>query len=550
MSARMRMGKSTAVLAFVLVATAVQVVEGFSSSSPSSIKRISSSLDALPKKGADLSQSDLHFAVETSEGRRRPDDSALSAVAVSGGSGSSAQQIVLVDADEDFKMESLSLPGTTAQKAIDFKSLQSTLTAALLITGNTVGAGALALPELAARPGLAPSTGMFVTAYVINLLSGLILAEVAIKQFEETTSNDTGNDNQEEDLPSSFREFAASTMEDSFPLATNGIAGVSLFVNTCALTYSLGVAGVIFSDCLAGASIDANHLVLSAIFAALLAVMGATQSRTRISQVSSVFVTGLFVSLAGLLLPGLPNVQDPMGTFLAPGTSTDGLVAGMGEAAPIMLTTLIFQNVVPPVAKILEYDRVKTVSAVMIGSFLPLAIYLAWSFAVLGGGVDAAVGNVESPLTTLFSVTAVTGSAIGCTMAISEELQAFVDDMISNDDDDDDGDGGKDKQTSQDDNNSGYSWPAVVAAVVVPLGCSTLCNEYADALKLSGGYGIPVLYGAIPVAMALTQRQKLQSHANLVPGGMASLGLVGLAFGAFLVNSIVTDLSHVVSATA
>lgn len=423
---------------------------------------------------------------------------------------------------------------SSSSSIIEWGSFQSILTTALLVTGNTVGAGTLALPALSAKPGLCLSTGMFAVAYVVNLLSGLILAEVAIKQNEANG----------QDAPSSFREFAASTMD--WPLATNGIAAVCLFVNICACTYSLGQVGVILSEL-----VGIDHAAMSALCAALLAVLGATQSRVQISQITSIFVTGLFISLAGLLLPGLPHVQDPLGTFLSPGTSPN-VIAGMREAAPIMLTTLIFQNIVPPVAKILDYDRVKVVVALVIGSFLPLLMYLAWSFVVLGGGVNPVVG-VGSPIMSVFSVTAVTGSAIGCTMAASEELQAILDgtdnnivaiegklvEVVPRTD--------KDQAIVSEQQQPAYSWPAVVTAVSVPLVCSIMCpnGDYAQALRLSGGFGIPILYGAIPVAMAWTQRQKLQDQANLVPGGNVSLGLVATAFGLFMMNSVVLTVQGI-----
>ena len=66
-------------------------------------------------------------------------------------------------------------------------------------------------------------------------------------------------------------------------------------------------------------------------------------------------------------------------------------------------------------------------------------------------------------------------------------------------------------------------------------------------MKLSGGDGIPVRYGAIPVVMAWTQRKKLQAHDDLLPGGAASLGLVGAAFGAFMLNSVVSDVGQFVA---
>ena len=65
---------------------------------------------------------------------------------------------ILVEEEEDEGSSSI----------IEWSSIQSILTTALLVTGNTVGAGTLALPALSAKPGLCLSTGMFAVAYVVN----------------------------------------------------------------------------------------------------------------------------------------------------------------------------------------------------------------------------------------------------------------------------------------------------------------------------------------------------------------------------------------------
>jgi hypothetical protein len=56
--------------------------------------------------------------------------------------------------------QSYDKPLTSAQ--LDWNELQSIITTALMITGNTIGAGCLVLPEIAAKPGLAISSGLFV----------------------------------------------------------------------------------------------------------------------------------------------------------------------------------------------------------------------------------------------------------------------------------------------------------------------------------------------------------------------------------------------------
>lgn len=43
-----------------------------------------------------------------------------------------------------------------------FAGVQAVVTTALMVTGNTIGAGALVLPEIAAKPGMVVSAGLFV----------------------------------------------------------------------------------------------------------------------------------------------------------------------------------------------------------------------------------------------------------------------------------------------------------------------------------------------------------------------------------------------------
>lgn len=465
------------------------------------------------------------------------------------------RQEKLLEVALSLKELSTTTTSTTSSPATATENVRSdwtsVITAALLVTGNTVGAGALVLPELAAKPGFSLSTSMFCVAYLVNLLSGLLLCEVAILQHSARSSEDSP--------PSSFRDFATRSLED--PSIANGISAVSLFVNTCALTFSLGRGGVIGADVLTqivpADMMMVDHVALSVVFAGLLAIMASTQSRVQISQISSVFVTALFASVAALIIPGLVNLQDPVATLWAPGTATStaghgNVMTSMLEVAPIMLTTLIFQNIVPSVTRILNYDRTKSVMALVLGSFLPLLLYVSWSFVVLGGGVDTSTGVMTPLLMTIFSVAAVTGSAIGCTMAVSEELETFfggAQEDVSN---------ARELATSDatTSTDAGFALPAVLVAVAVPLLCSTLCHEYTDALKLSGGYGIPILYGAIPVLMLSTQRRKTTDlvddppQQELIPGGSASLGLVVTAFGGFMLNSIVGDANHFLAAAS
>lgn len=79
--------------------------------------------------------------------------------------------------------------------------------ASLLITSNTVGAGMMTLPELASGPGLLATSGLMILTYIINLISGLLIAEVSINQYESNDGSSAKN------VPSSFKELTDVNFE-------------------------------------------------------------------------------------------------------------------------------------------------------------------------------------------------------------------------------------------------------------------------------------------------------------------------------------------------
>jgi tyrosine-specific transport protein len=375
--------------------------------------------------------------------------------------------------------------------------------AAMLITGNMVGASCLVLPDVAAGPGLASTAGLFTSVYIVNLLSGLVLAEVAIKQKEASG----------DEVPSSFKEFAEGSLES--PMAANAISGISVFVNTCVLAFELSRAGTVGSG-VVGGHLDPN--IMSMGTAGVLVALVATQSSSRLSNVASMFVTVLFVSFGAILIPGLAAVHDPVATLMAPGSSTDWS-ASMGHAAPVILMSMIYQNIVPSVTKILNYDRAKTVSSIVLGSLIPLLMYLAWCYACLGGGIDRSVGIGGGELMAIFSTVTLSGSSLACTMSLSEEIDNFVKPSDNNESP-----------------SEGFQLPSVMLSVALPLSVALVYaggDDITQALSLAGSFGTPLLYGVIPAVMALNQREKSQGQQqDLVPG--FSLGVLGFASSGFI----------------
>jgi len=388
------------------------------------------------------------------------------------------------------------------------------LSTSLLITANTVGASCLVLPELAAGPGFLPTLGIAAITYLINLMSGLCLAEVAIKQYEASGS----------DVASSFKNFADTSFES--PMISSAIAGISILTNTGILAFTFAKAGEVGSE-LTGGLVD--PLTATFGFVGIVGTLLRTLDGEKLSGVASICVAGLFVSFSGLLLPGLASVQDPVATLLAPGVTDDCLLGSVAQVFPILLLSLVYQNIVPSVTKILNYDRRKTTASLALGSFIPFVMYMAWCFASMGGGIDTSLG-FAGPLMTGFTLATIAGSSIGTTMSVAEEFDSFFK-----------SDGGAeiaaiDDPTPIDTNSETFSFPAVAASLAISMaGAVWGGDDMTVALGLAGSIGTPILYGAVPALMAWNQRQ--ESHCqkkNLVPGGIASLGALGLASTGFV----------------
>lgn len=442
------------------------------------------------------------------------------------------------------------------------------LSAALLITGNTVGAGCLVLPELAQGPGLAATTTMLGVAYLLNLGSGLVLAQVAIAQKE--AMNAAAAQEEDEDnasVPSSFQDFAAANLGSQ--KAAHVVSILSILVNACVLAFDFNLAGNVVGDMLsAGGAVAGNAAAstISVVWAAAVATALTTLSTPHVSLLCSVCVTALFVSFAGLLLPGLAAIPHSAAAaiFFQPGTDAlDGSCwASAVHIFPIILMSMVFQNIVPVVVKLLNYHRCKTVAALALGSAIPLGMYTAWCYACLGGGIDATTTATAGVLLTVFSLATLGGSSLCSSMSLIEELDTFlapnndnieIETKTTGSKTGDDGfftpqaaalsDAAPTPDVAVADavTSTGFPLPAALASVSIPLAAALLFGGGDDgltgALSIAGSFGSPVLYGLVPALMAWQQQEKHQQQPvpsplpmtppfrHLVPS--ASLPLLG-----------------------
>ena len=359
-----------------------------------------------------------------------------------------------------------------------------------LVASNTIGAGLLILPDLAEGPGLGVTLLVFAAFYIVNLISGIVIADIAIQQRETSGK----------DAPSSFKALSEENLDS--PLAKHGVAAVSVVKNALVLAFGTMKAGQLGQDIF---GLDAEFL--SMVWVTGFAALVGSQTAPNLSKVASAFVAILFTSFTAILLPGLTSLgDDPLSIILTPGTAVDPM-ASLTYAAPIIFMSFIFQNIVPTTARILDYQREKVVSALVFGTLLPLIMMGSWCLAVLGGGIDTSVG-LDGPLFTIFSIVTIAGSHLGSSTSMAEELDTYLRPSSSSQEQ-------QQQEVDVDRKNDVFSNLSVGITALMAFGLGELfSNDLNDLLSLAGTYGSPLLYFVLPFAMAWNQQQQQGQNSN------------------------------------
>ena len=315
------------------------------------------------------------------------------------------------------------------------------------------------------------------------------------------------------------------------------MAGASIMCNSCFLAFGTVHAGSFLVNTFPELGLDPT--MCAGAFASMVALASVTQTNKGLEAITNAAVLVLFSSFASLLLPSMAAVSDPMGTILAPGNNPDGFAAATAAALPLLLSSLTYQNIVPSITKLLDFDRTKSSIAIAIGSFIPMAMYIAWSFASLGGGLDNSIANgAGAAAFTAFSAAVLVGSCVSSTMSCAEEYES----MISSVADDDDSCRIKDR----------FSVPAVALSMAPPVAIALAMAEGGDltgALHFNGAFIAPVLYGLLPIVLYQSV-QNIDANGNDDSSSISlsnlSLPQVLLGAGTFaaLGQEIISDISN------
>lgn len=377
----------------------------------------------------------------------------------------------------------------------------------LLVAGCCVGAGMLGLPVLSAQAGFQPSLVMFFICWLFMLCTGLLLLEVNLW---------FGGD------------ISIITMAKRTLGPTGQIVSWLVFLF---LFYSLMVAyvaasGSLITDFIGEATGNYWHhgvggFLFCLLFGALLYLgTGAVDWFNRL------LMLGLIISYVSLVGVGASHVK--------PELLQHRDWSAVTTVIPAVIISFGFHNLIPSLTTYFDSNVKSLKWAIILGSMIPLFIYLLWQWIILGivplQEFKEALDQGEIATEALKNTVGVSwvvdvAQAFAFFAIVTSFLSvslSFVDFLA---------DGLNIKKTPK---------GKVILALLV-LGPPFLCallypTIFLVALNTAGGFGAVILFGILPALMVWKGRytQKL-GLPQIVPGGKLLLIAI-MAFSAWVIT--------------
>lgn len=377
------------------------------------------------------------------------------------------------------------------------------VTTALIVTGNMVGAGILALPINLGPSGFLPAVLGAVAVWAVMTCTGIIIARQPFLAR-----------NRDADLPTFFEEVLGPAGK-WLSVAANLIILYGLLT-----AYLAGVASVAASSIPVHLP-DWAWLLLYFCAATLLASFGSAVMR----RGNALLMTAMWLLFGALLVLVTPHFR---GMDLRAGD-----VRFFTSGLPILVTAFNFHNVVPTICRTLDNDRKAVTRAIWLGSGIGAAMTLLWTVAVMftlpmesadgvsiigafQAGVPATVPLnqlIHSPVfikaSVGFAVVAMTTSYMATGVALLSFLKDVAGEKI----------------------RSGVAlW---LLAFMPPIGIGLLYpNIFLEALNVVGGFGVGTLFGILPGVLLVRQGapgSRTRRLGWLLVGAFACVLLVELA---------------------
>ncbi|MGL6026030.1 MAG: aromatic amino acid transport family protein [Vibrio sp.] len=229
----------------------------------------------------------------------------------------------------------------------------------LIIAGTTIGAGMLALPLASAGIGFTTSLMIMLGLWMLMAFTALLMVEIHQYAAQDAT----------------LHTLAKQILGDKGKWVAT-FAMLFLFYSLCAAYIAGG--GAQFTQRIAhfsGVTVaSSSGTLLFTILVALVVTIGTST----VDRVNRVLFAGKMIAMIAVLFFLAPNVSH---TYLLSMPIEQGLIVA---AIPVIFTSFGFHGSIPAIVNYLDGDTPALRKAILLGSAIPLVIYIFWQIVTLG----------------------------------------------------------------------------------------------------------------------------------------------------------------------
>ncbi len=223
----------------------------------------------------------------------------------------------------------------------------------LLIAGTTIGVGMLALPLTTGEGGFLPAIVVFVLAWIFMVCTGLLLLEVCTWLPKDAN------------LISMMGRFFGNTGK--------GITWVVyLFFFFTLMIAHLAGGGCIFHEFSSGKMPATFATILYVVLFSPAVYLGARS----VDRLNIALMSGLILSYIAFVAISAGYVDFELLAHKS--------WSKIWLALPVLFTAFSYQMIIPTLMTYMQRDVKKVRIAIIVGTAIPLVIYLIWDFLILG----------------------------------------------------------------------------------------------------------------------------------------------------------------------
>lgn len=229
-----------------------------------------------------------------------------------------------------------------------------TFTAALMISGNTIGAGILGLPVLGGMAGALPSTIGLMIIWMVMLGTGFVLAWRMISHGRDIQG-----------LPSLFHKELGPVGK--------GFAIVGYLINYFGILVAYLCGGATIITHLFNINVPESFVTL-VLFTILTTVTLFGVEVVRKSNAALMAL--LFIAFMYLILASGKSMHPQWLRY------TDWRF--FPSVFPVFICAFTYHNTIPIIVRVLDYDRPAIKRALIVGTAIPLVLSILWTLSVIG----------------------------------------------------------------------------------------------------------------------------------------------------------------------